>query len=29
MFGVKVRVDDPDGLLRSGMAADVTLESGK
>jgi multidrug resistance efflux pump len=27
MFGVKVRVEDPDGDLRSGMAADVLLEN--
>jgi len=25
VFGVKVRVTDPSGRLRAGMAADVTL----
>ncbi len=27
VFGVKVRIDNRDGTLKSGMAADVTLES--
>jgi multidrug resistance efflux pump len=27
VFGVKVRVDNPEGVIKSGMAADVTLSS--
>jgi hypothetical protein len=25
VFAVKIRVDDPEGILKSGMAAQVTL----
>ena len=29
VFGVKVRIDDPSGRVRAGMAADVKLKAGK
>ncbi len=29
VFGVKIRIDDPSGRVRAGMAADVKLKAGK